>query len=136
VNWTHVRDERHFFETLHRVLDAYPALEPLTDAKGRYDLAALSVRPLWQRAKVSDRFKVTPHDGKRPLDLLSQYLCVLALEYAEAKKAFDHAEDDEDLEPWRGNKLMDLVKENTFALHRERARAKLAQIKTKRKAAK
>jgi len=42
------------------------------------------------------------------------------LAYAQAKRAFDAADDSKDLEYWKGSKLMDAVEINTFALHKER----------------
>jgi len=78
---------------------------------------------MWTVAVIADQFHVLPTIVARDLETDPEQLskeCQRLLSYAQAKRAFDAAEDSKDLEFWKGSKLMNAVEINTFALHKER----------------
>jgi hypothetical protein len=88
------------------------------------------VRRLWTVAVIAKEFGVLPSVVARDLDRdaeLMSLVCLDFLRYSEAKAAFDGAEDDNALKPWRGSEMMALVKEHTFEIRGERLRAQKAK---------
>jgi len=74
-------------------------------------------------ALVSDHYKVLPSQAAAELDNDPERLALTCRDltlYAQAKAAYDAARSEEALEPWAGSKMMDRVKENAFALRKER----------------
>lgn len=85
---------------------------------------------LWIIANVAETFHVLPSVAARDLDddpeRLS-LLCISLLRYAEAHGAEERSKSKEDLAPWKGSKIMELVLENKFALHKARLAARRAE---------
>lgn len=85
---------------------------------------------LWLIAAVAKAFHVLPSVAARDLDEDPErlsLLCLPLINYAEAKAAFDGAEDDEALKGWAGSKSMEAVTRNTFELHKERVARRKAE---------
>lgn len=79
---------------------------------------------LWLVAVVAERFHVLPSVAARDLDEDPEHLsllCMQLLRYAEAKNAFEAAEDKAAL---GSSEMMSRVARNTFDLHKERLKAR------------
>jgi hypothetical protein len=80
-------------------------------------------------AVVAKEFGLLPSLVARDLDEDPEHyslLCLEALRYSEAKKAFETAKDEESLKPWKGTFVMSQVNRNAFDLHKERVARRLA----------
>lgn len=100
--------------SLHQLLDEKEPDDP-------------DVRRIWTIAIVAKEFGVLPSVVARDLDNDAEQLsllCIEALRYSEAKRAFDSAEDEESLKSWKGSAVMAAVDRNAFDLRKEAIEAR------------